>query len=50
LGDGKASERIYEDMVNRLLSGRVANHRPQDYDLDVRRSYIEDGVRVPVRR
>ncbi len=44
LGDGKASERIYKDMVQRLLSGRVANHRPQDYHLDIRRSYIGDGI------
>ena len=49
LGDGKASERIYKDMVKRLLSGRVTNHRPKDYHLDVRRSYIEDGVQVPAR-
>ena len=44
LGDGKASERIYKDMIKRLLSGTVANHRPTDYHLDVRRSYREDGV------
>ena len=44
LGDGKASERIYKDVVSRLLAGRVPNHRPKDYHLDIRRSYREDGV------
>jgi UDP-N-acetyl-L-fucosamine synthase len=47
LGDGKASERIYKDMVKRLLTGRVANHQPRDYHLDIRRSYIGDGIALP---
>lgn len=50
LGDGKSSERIYKDMVKRLLEGRIANHRPQDYHLDIRRSYIGDGLRLPSGR
>jgi UDP-N-acetylglucosamine 2-epimerase (non-hydrolysing) len=44
LGDGHSSERIYRDVVQRLLSGRVAMHRPRDYHLDIRRSYREDGI------
>lgn len=48
LGDGKASQRIYEDVVNRLLTGAVACHRPQDYHIDIRRSYREDGIEVSV--
>jgi len=44
LGDGRASERIYRDLVARLLSGRIGMHRPQDYHLDIRRSYREDGL------
>lgn len=47
LGDGKASERIYRDVVKRLLGGTVAQHRPQDYHLDIRRSYREDGIKLP---
>lgn len=47
LGDGKASERIYKDMVRRLISGDVRTHRPKDYHLDIRRSYREDGLPGP---
>src|SRR5581483_864118 len=46
LGDGRSSKRIYEDMVRRLLTGKIACHRPKDYHLDVRRSYREDGIRL----
>lgn len=46
LGDGKASRRIYEDVVNRLMTGTVACHRPQDYHIEVRRSYREDGIKL----
>jgi len=46
LGDGKASERIYRDLVQRLLSGKVARHRPGDYHLKISRSYREDGISV----
>lgn len=47
LGDGRSSERIYRDVVQRLLDGRVAMHRPRDYHLDVSRSYREDGIVLP---
>ena len=50
LGDGKSSERIYQDVVKRLLTGTVAMHRPRDYHLDIRRSYREDGIKLPVRK
>ncbi len=49
LGDGKSSERIYRDMVRRLISGRISNHRPMDYHLNVKRSYIGDGIKLPSR-
>lgn len=44
LGDGKASERIYKDLVNRLLSNNVFNHNRTDYHLNTERSYREDGI------
>ena len=46
LGDGKASQRIYSDVVKRLLTDTVAMHRPKDYHLDIRRSYREDGIKL----
>ena len=46
LGDGKASERIYLDMVDRLLNDNVANHKREDYHLNTDRSYREDGLEV----
>lgn len=45
LGDGKASYRIYKDVVHRLLTDTVAFHRPRRYHIDVRRSYREDGIK-----
>jgi UDP-N-acetylglucosamine 2-epimerase (non-hydrolysing) len=44
LGDGKASERIANDLLSRLDEGRFRNHRPSDYHLDIRRSFREDGL------
>jgi len=44
LGDGKASERIYLDVVDRLLNNKVANHKREDYHLKTDRSYREDGI------
>lgn len=44
LGDGLASERITQDLTNRLRNGTFARHAPGDYHLDVRRSYREDGL------
>ncbi len=49
-GDGHASERIYRDVVRRLLTGRVGRHRPEDYHFDVSRSYREDGLPIPPGR
>jgi UDP-N-acetylglucosamine 2-epimerase len=47
LGDGTASRRIYEDVVKRLLSGTAGQHRPDDYHINVRRSFREDGIELP---
>mgnify|MGYP001417460202 CR=1 FL=1 len=44
LGDGKASERIYLDVVDRLINNKVANHRREDYHLNTDRSYRGDGL------
>ncbi|MDQ7844003.1 MAG: UDP-N-acetylglucosamine 2-epimerase [Armatimonadota bacterium] len=43
-GDGRASERIVDDLAARLSSGRFAGHRPQDYPMDVSRAYRGDGL------
>ncbi|MBI3565179.1 MAG: UDP-N-acetylglucosamine 2-epimerase, partial [Elusimicrobia bacterium] len=50
LGDGESSQRIYEDVVNRLLTGTVYMHRPQDYHIETKRSYREDGIRLQAAR
>ncbi len=44
LGDGKASERIYLDVVDRLINNKVSNHKREDYHLDTDRSYREDEI------
>ena len=44
LGDGKASERIYQDVVDRLLNNKIANHKREDYHLNTKRSYREDEL------
>ncbi len=44
LGDGKASERIYIDLVDRLLNKKIKMHRREDYHLNTDRSYREDGI------
>jgi len=46
LGDGKASERIYLDLVERLINNKVSNHKREDYHLNTDRSYREDGIIV----
>jgi len=47
LGDGKASTRIAHDLLERLEKGTFRRHRPQDYHLDIRRSYRDDGLGSP---
>ena len=46
LGDGKASERIYLDVLDRLLNNKVSTHKREDYHLNTERSYREDGITV----
>jgi UDP-N-acetylglucosamine 2-epimerase (non-hydrolysing) len=44
LGDGHASERLVEDLLNRVQNETIRGHRPEDSHLDVSRSYREDGL------
>ena len=44
LGDGKASERIVNDLLERLDKGTFRRHQPKDYHLKTDRSYREDGL------
>jgi len=44
LGDGRASERIVADLLDRIRHDGFRRHRPEDYHLDIRRSYREDGL------
>lgn len=44
LGDGNASERIVNDLLNRLTSDGFRMHKPKDYHLRLSRSYREDGL------
>ena len=44
LGDGKASERIVNDLLNRLRNNGFQMHKPEDYHLEITRSYREDGL------
>jgi len=44
LGDGKASERIVNDLLYRLRNNGFRMHKPEDYHLEITRSYREDGL------
>jgi UDP-N-acetylglucosamine 2-epimerase len=44
LGDGKASERVVNDLLERLRSDRFLGHKPENYKVDISRSYMEDGL------
>lgn len=44
LGDGKASERIVNDLLDRLRNDGFRMHKPEVYHLDIARSYREDGL------
>lgn len=44
LGDGKASERLVGDLLERLDKSTFRRHKPQDYHLKIERSYREDGL------
>ncbi len=44
LGDGKASERMANDLLERLEKGTFRRHKPEDYHLKIDRSYRDDGL------
>ena len=44
LGDGRASERLVEDLLRRLRDDTLRGHRAKDSHIDVSRSYREDGL------
>jgi hypothetical protein len=44
LGDGKASQRLVDDLFERLDKDTFRQHKPQNYHLKIDRSYREDGL------
>lgn len=46
LGDGKTSQRIAEDLVKRLLEGKIGGHKKKQYHVLVERSYREDDIKI----
>jgi UDP-N-acetylglucosamine 2-epimerase (non-hydrolysing) len=44
LGDGKASERLVADLVQRISANKFSTHKPADYHLPIERSYRGDGL------
>lgn len=44
LGDGRASERLVNDLLGRLDNDTFRMHKPEDYHLVIDRSYREDGL------
>jgi len=45
-GDGHSSERIAKDIIKRLRSGDLRGHLPEYSNLPIKRSFIEDGIKV----
>lgn len=46
LGDGKSSERIAKDIVNRLRKNKLRGFLPENNHLPIKRSFIEDGIKI----
>jgi len=44
LGDGHASERLVDDLVQRVTTDGLQGHLPENSHIDVSRSYREDGL------
>ena len=47
IGDGKASERLVDDLVARVTTGTIRGHLAADSHIPVERSYREDGLPEP---
>lgn len=46
LGDGKASERIANDIIKRVREGRLRGFLPENNHLPINRSFMEDGIKI----
>ena len=46
LGDGKASERIANDIIKRVKTNNLRGHLFKNSNLPIARSLIEDGIKV----
>jgi len=46
LGDGKASRRIADDIIKRVKSNDLRGHLPENSNLPIARSFIEDGIEI----
>jgi len=46
LGDGKASERIANDIATRLREGKLRGFLPENNHLPISRSFMEDGIEI----
>jgi UDP-N-acetylglucosamine 2-epimerase len=44
LGDGKASDRLANDLIARMDKGAFRRHKPGDYHIPIARSYRDDGL------
>lgn len=45
-GDGKASERIANDIIQRLRNGKLRGFLPENNHLPIARSFMEDGIKI----
>jgi UDP-N-acetylglucosamine 2-epimerase len=47
LGDGQASKRLVDDLLERLKKNSFGTHTPDQYHLPIERSYRSDGLYFP---
>jgi UDP-N-acetylglucosamine 2-epimerase len=50
LGDGRASQRIIDDLTRRAREDGFSGHLPEQYHIDASRPYIEDGLAAGGRK
>ena len=46
LGDGHASERIANDIIERVRNGKLRGFLPENNHLPIKRSFMEDGIKI----
>lgn len=46
LGDGKASERIANDIIKRIRTNNIRGFLPKNNHLPIKRSFMEDGIKI----